>query len=146
MTEVRAINFDMDGTIANLYGVENWLEYLLNKDTTPYMQAKPLINLSSLARILNRLQRNGYKICIISWLAKVNDNDYHKAVATAKLEWLAKHLPSVKWDNISIIEYGTPKSTCGKGILFDDEEKNRKEWAGVAYDEKNILETLKKLK
>ena len=146
MTKVKAINFDMDGTIANLYGVENWLEYLLNKDTTPYMQAKPLINLSSLARILNRLQRNGYKICIISWLAKVNDNDYHKAVATAKLEWLAKHLPSVKWDNISIIEYGTPKSTCGKGILFDDEEKNRKEWTGVAYDEKNIIEILKKLK
>ena len=23
------INFDMDGTIADLYGVENWLDYLI---------------------------------------------------------------------------------------------------------------------
>ena len=27
---------DMDGTIANLYGVENWLEYLINEDAFPY--------------------------------------------------------------------------------------------------------------
>ena len=26
------ICFDMDGTIANLYGVENWLEYLIAED------------------------------------------------------------------------------------------------------------------
>ena len=29
------INFDMDGTLANLYGVENWLEMLEAEDTTP---------------------------------------------------------------------------------------------------------------
>ena len=29
------INFDMDGTIADLYGVENWLEYLIAGDTFP---------------------------------------------------------------------------------------------------------------
>lgn len=68
---IKEINFDMDGTIANLYGVENWLDYLMAKDTTPYEVAKPLVNLSSLARILNRLQRNGYTIGIISWLAKM---------------------------------------------------------------------------
>ena len=27
----RTIFFDMDGTIADLYGVSNWLEYLINK-------------------------------------------------------------------------------------------------------------------
>ena len=29
------IYFDMDGTLANFYGVENWLDYLENEDTTP---------------------------------------------------------------------------------------------------------------
>ena len=38
-----AINFDMDGTIADLYGVENWLEHLINGNTFPYEMAKPLI-------------------------------------------------------------------------------------------------------
>lgn len=142
----KAIYFDMDGTIADLYGVNGWLDYLMNKDVTPYAQAKALVNLSALARVLNRLQRNGYKICVISWLAKVNDNNYNKAVADVKVAWLAKHLPSVKWDKISIVPYGTPKSTCGVGVLFDDEKPNRDEWGNGAYDVNNIIEVLKGLK
>ena len=146
MTEYKEINFDMDGTLANLYGVENWLECLMNKDVTPYAQAKPLLNLSALARVLNRLQRNGYKINIISWLAKNDDVIYAKAVADVKVIWLAKHLPSVKWDKITIVPYGTPKSTCGNGYLFDDEEPNRDEWGDGAYGVDNIIEILKGLK
>lgn len=141
----REINFDMDGTIANLYDVEGWLEMLMNADTTPYAIAKPLVNLSALARVLNRLQRNGYTIGVISWLAKVDNAEYNKRVAKTKLAWLAKHLPSVKWDKINIVAYGTPKSTCGNGILFDDEEPNRKEWKETAYDVDNIINILKKL-
>ena len=146
MTDYREINFDMDGTIADLYGVEGWLDYLMNKDVTPYANAKALVNLSALARVLNRLQRNGDRVCVISWLAKVNDDNYNKAVADVKVEWLAKHLPSVKWDKITIVPYGTPKSTCGNGILFDDEKPNRDEWVGNAYDVDNIIEILKALK
>ena len=140
---IKEINFDMDGTIADLYGVEDWLEYLMNKDATPYIIAKPLVNLSALARIINRLQRNGYKICIISWLSKNSNDDYDKKVTAAKIMWLKKHLPSVNWDRISIVAYGTPKQTIGKGILFDDEEKNRDMWQGKAFDVNNIIEILK---
>ena len=140
---IKEINFDMDGTIADLYGVEGWLGYLMNKDATPYIIAKPLINLSALARVINRLQRNGYKICVISWLAKTSDDDYDKKVTAAKLLWLKSHLPSVSWDRISIVKYGTPKQTIGKGILFDDEEKNRDMWQGKAFDVNNIIEILK---
>jgi hypothetical protein len=136
----------MDGTIANFYGVEGWLDYILAKDATPYAMAKPLVNFSSLARVLNRLQKEGWKINIISWLAKNSDVDYDNRVTKAKKEWLAKHLPSVKWDKISIVAYGTPKSTCGNGILFDDEMPNRTEWKGIAYDVENIIEILKALK
>ena len=146
MMDIREINFDMDGTIANLYGVDGWLDYLMDKDVTPYATARPLVNLSALARVLNRLQRNGYKVCVISWLAKGNDKEYDERVANAKVAWLAKHLPSVRWDKISIVPYGTPKSTCGNGILFDDEEPNRNEWVGNAYDVDNIIEILKGLK
>lgn len=141
----RQINFDMDGTLANFYGVDGWLECLINRDATPYAVARPLFNFSALARRLNTLQRNGYEICIISWLAKNSTADFDARVAEVKKEWLKKHLPSVKWDKITIVPYGTPKSTCGEGILFDDEEPNRKEWKGTAYNVENILEVLKKL-
>lgn len=145
MMEYKEINFDMDGTIANLYGVEGWLEMLLAGDTTPYAEAKPLVNFSALARILNRLQRNGWTIGVITWLAKVDNDEYNNRVAEVKREWLAKHLPSVKWDKVAVVKYGTPKSTCGNGILFDDEAPNRAEWKGTAYDVNNIIEVLKAL-
>lgn len=141
----RQINFDMDGTIANLYGIENWLEYLLAKDETPYREAKPLINLSVLARMLNRLQREGYRICIISWLARTTDANYDAKVTLAKINWLNKRMPSVKWDEINILPYGTPKYMFGSGILFDDEERNRVAWGEGAYDADNIIEILKGL-
>lgn len=142
------IYFDMDGTIANLYGVENWLDYLRNNDETPYTIAKPLVRLASLARILNNLQRKGYKIGIISWLAKNSSTDYDEKVTKAKRAWLNKHLHSVTFDEINIVTYGTPKQIFAKtnnDILFDDEAKNRNNWTGKAFDVTNIIETLRGL-
>lgn len=141
------INFDMDGTIADLYGVENWLPMLIAEDTTPYAVARPLLHLSTLARKLNTLQRNGYRLAVISWLSKSGSEAYNEAVTAVKLNWLAKHLPSVNWDEIHIVPYGTPKEKycyTAHDVLFDDEEKNRKAWAGVAYDVGNIFDDLKK--
>ena len=142
------INFDMDGTIANLYGVENWLPMLENHIETPYAVAPPLVRLCTLARVLNRLQREGYKLAVISWLAKGSNADYDERVTNAKLEWLAKHLPSVHWDRITIIEHGTPKENFCEtpfDILFDDEEKNRENWNGIAFDVNDIVGILKTL-
>lgn len=141
------INFDMDGTIADLYGVENWLEYLIAGDTFPYANAKPLVNFSRLARRLNTLQRNGHRLAIISWLSKSGTEEYNEAVTAVKLNWLARHLPSVSWDEIHIVPYGTPKEKycyTTEDVLFDDEEKNRTAWTGVAYNVGRIFEDLKK--
>ena len=135
--------FDMDGTIANLYGVNGWLDDLINSNTRPYDEAEPLLNFSVFARELHKLQRKNIKIGIISWLSKSGTEDYNKRVTVSKLKWLKRHLPSVVWDEIHIVSYGTPKSTCGSGILFDDEEANREEWNGIAYDVHNIIEILR---
>lgn len=141
----KEIWFDMDGTIANLYGVENWLEMLLNGDETPYRNARPLVRMASLARILNNLQRKGWKIGIISWLAKGSTPEYDERVANAKREWLHEHLRSVNFDRIDIVKYGTPKQIGRNGILFDDEIQNRENWNGIAYDVNEIIENLKAL-
>ena len=62
--------FDMDGTFVDLYGVDNWLDDLINEKTRPYDEAKPLVNLARLAKAMNKARRNGNKVCIVSWLAK----------------------------------------------------------------------------
>lgn len=142
---MKEINFDMDGTIANLYGEENWLNDLINEKTTPYENAKPMVNMNSLARILNRLIANGYSVNIISWTSKNGTKEYNARVETAKKNWIAKHLKSVQFTAIKVIPYGEPKQNHGNGILFDDEEQNRKNWNGIAYDEKNIIKILKEM-
>lgn len=142
------INFDMDGTIADLYGVPNWLPCLEAEDTTPFEIAKPLLNLSRLARKLNALQRNGYQLAVISWTSKDGSNAYNQKVAEAKMNWLKKHLPSVDWDEIHIVRYGTPKEyfcNSSEDILFDDENRNRTNWTGKAYDVQNIMEILREI-
>ena len=144
--EKKIINLDCDGTWIDLYGVNGWLADLRSHKTRPYDEAKPLVNLSHLARVLNILQKSGWEINIISWTSKDPSLDYHRAVINAKIKWLKKHIPSVKWNNIYIIPYGTPKSSVSTGFLFDDEENNRIEW-GIenSFNEKNLIQNLKKL-
>ena len=142
---MKNIYFDMDGTIANLYGVNGWLDDIRNENVRPYREAKPLVNMNSLARVLNRLSRKGYKVSIISWTAKNGSEWYNEAVAEAKREWLRKHLASVQFENVFIVPYGEPKGNYGFGVLFDDEKHNRDEWNGVAYDVNDIIGILKGL-
>jgi hypothetical protein len=143
----KKIYFDMDGTIADFYATEDWLERLENEDTYPYEIAKPLMKMNVLARRLNALQKIGYKIGIISWTAKNSSYLYHTKVESAKRKWLKKHLASVKFDEIKIVRYDTPKHEIGNGILFDDNTEIREEWdkaknTNLAFDVDNILKIL----
>ena len=138
--------FDMDGTIADLYGVAGWLDDLMARSTRPYEIARGIGNLALIARLLNKAQKNGHEIGIISWTATKASADYNAKVATAKREWLARHFASVKWNEIKVVEYGTNKKTaCGAGILFDDEKPNRETWGAGAHEPAEIVEVLKGL-
>ena len=148
MTKTTALWFDMDGTIANLYGVDNWLNCLINKDATPYEIAKPMVQMNLLARLLNQLQVQGYKIGIISWLAKNSTPEYDEKVTKANKKCLKKHLASVRFDEIHIVPYGTPKFSLANtknDYLFDDEENNLNKWQGKSIQACKIMETLREL-
>lgn len=139
------IYFDMDNTIADLYAVENWLPKLRKSDVSPYEEAEVMLNMSILARYLNKLQKLGYQIGIISWTSKGGTERYNRAVEVAKLNWLHDHLRSVSFDEIHIVEYGTPKEQYAKSeddILFDDSEEIRNDWTGEAYEPSEILSIL----
>jgi hypothetical protein len=146
----KAIYFDMDGTLANLYGVEDWLTKLRTYDATPYVDASVMLNMQALAHRLNKLQKRGYTIGVISWLSKETTPEYTTAVEKAKREWLSKHLASVKFDEIHLATFGKRKSKLAQvkgGYLFDDNPKVRREWIkhnpdGWAFDVNNILEVL----
>lgn len=144
---MHTIYCDLDGTLNRFYEVEGWLDYLLAGDPTPYAEAGVLHNMSRLARYLNRVQAAGYRIGVISWLSKTSTPDFDEAVTAAKMTWLRKHLKSVDWDEIHIVAYGTPKYSFADetDILFDDEQRNRDDWGGEAFEPNEIFEVLKRL-
>lgn len=136
--------FDMDGTIADLYGVSGWLDDLISEKTRPYEEARPLVNCEKLAAVIVELKAQGISSGIISWTSKNGSKIYNKMVRKAKLAWLAENFPNC-FEEIHIVKYGTPKSKVAKdcGILFDDEEKNRKNWKkGESFSEKEMLKVL----
>lgn len=139
--------FDMDGTIANLYGVNGWLEMLRAYDETPYRVAEPMYNMMVLNELLRQLQKMGYKIAVTTWLSKESTKEYDEKVRKAKLEWLAKY--DFPYDEIHLVKYGTTKANCTRGkadyqILFDDNASVRKGWTlGETFDaNENICEKL----
>lgn len=143
----RTIWLDMDGTMADLYGVKNWLPMLEAHDETPYRVAKPLVRMATLARMLNNRQRKGYRVCVISALAKNSTNAYDMAVMKAKLTWLKKHLASVKFDEIRFVPYTYVKNNANNGndILCDDEARHLDAWTGETINAKNLIAGLKTL-
>lgn len=147
MTEIKALVFDMDGTIADLYGVDNWLNDLKNENARPYIEAKPLYDMDILASILELLKICGYQIIITSWLAKGATKTYNEKVREAKREWLVRY--NFPYDEIHLVKYGTTKADCtrkkgGYQILIDDNEKVRNGWAlgNTINANKNIIEQL----
>jgi hypothetical protein len=146
----KTLVFDMDGTITNLYGVNNWLEMIRAENPKPYIIAEPLYNMNELNSLLNQLKSLGWEIVITSWLAKGATDNYNKAVTKAKKEWLQKyHFPA---DEVHIVKYGATKanSTRKKGgyqILIDDNAKIRKGWhlGNTINAENDIIAELRKL-
>ena len=149
--EDKWVWLDMDGTFVDFYGVQGWLEYLMNNDATPYKIAKPLYNVVELLEILIELKTKGYKIGVISWSSKARDLDFDKIVEKAKREWLYNRCFDLVLDKIIVTQYGVRKAdTCrqyGNGILVDDEEQNRNAWdlGATINATENIIEELRKL-
>lgn len=141
------LNFDMDGTIADFYSQENWLEDLEKEKVRPYRNAKPLYD-KKMVNVLNQLrQSKKVKINIISWSSKCGSQDFHKRIKDTKIEWLKKH--KFPYDEAIILPYGESKEKYGKGVLFDDEEQNRKNWEtkenNIALTEKEIISFINSL-
>ena len=152
--KVKMVCFDMDGTIADLYGVNGWLDMLRAYNPTPYIEAKPLWDMAELADTLMALQEVGIEVRIITWLAKDSNEAYNKAVRLAKREWLAEC--GFPYNNFHGVAYGATKADSVRkylaedetAILIDDNDKVREGWHlgdTINPTTENIIEILKGL-
>lgn len=154
MTKVRMIVWDMDGTMADLYGVDGWLEMLRAENPLPYEIAKPLWDMERLANIIRGLQAIGVEQRIVTWLSMDSSEEYKREVRTAKREWL-EHF-DFPFDHFHGVQYGATKADSVRKFLADDEEailiddsaKVRKGWhLGETVDptEINVIDFLEAL-
>lgn len=146
----KTIVLDMDGTILDFYGVDGWLDDLMNEKTRPYDIAKPLYDIEALNALLDILRLQGWRIVITTWLSKGATKEFENATRASKLAWLKRH--NFKYDEIHLIRYGRTKADCtrrlgGFQVLVDDNEKIRNGWhLGATIDaNKNIMDELIKL-
>ena len=127
----KMICFDMDGTIADLYSVPNWLDKLRAEDSSPYSDAAPMWDMEELRKILLLLISKGWEVRVISWLSKDSSASYKDEVRKAKLEWLTKY--DFPYRRCHLVAYGTTKADCVRrwaspAILVDDNGKVRNGW------------------
>ena len=146
----KVLVFDMDGTIANLYGVENWLADLRAYNPRPYEVATPMYDMDVLNLLLDVLKAQGWTIAVTSWLSMESTAEYDRAVRKAKREWLERY--NFPFDEIHLVKYGTTKANCtrhlgGYQILVDDNEKVRNGWnlGGTINANENIIDKLMEL-
>lgn len=146
----KAIYFDMDGTIADLYGVEDWEHKLVTHDATPYQEAAPLCNMKELNTVCEKLKTMGIVIGVISWLAIGSNKEFDKETRAAKKAWIKKFLPCVS--EMHLIKYGSPKHHACKikddAIIVDDSNVVREKWTrGETINPvcEDIVEELKKV-
>ena len=152
MPKLKMICLDLDGTIADLYGVDGWLEKLRAYDATPYLVAEPMCDMEELAFLLEVAQYRGIEVRIITWLSKDTNPEYDELVRIAKRAWLKAY--NIPVDHFHGVAYGATKADSIRkalgedetAILFDDNAKVRKGWhMGDAYDPNacDICEVLK---
>lgn len=148
---MNAIYFDMDGTIADLYGVTDWLPKLQASDISPYVEAAPLVDMVELNAMMEKFAAIGFVVGVISWSAMNGSKEYNKQTRAAKKAWIDRHFPSVS--EFHVVKYGTSKHTVAKvrgSVLIDDNAEVRTAWEhyteeNTTIDATNSEEMMEKL-
>lgn len=127
----KRVYLDMDGTIANLYKINNWLERLQREDKTIFLECEKMVSQEKLFEIF---PKKSYEIIILSMTPKNCSEDYHKQVASQKNKWLDKNFPLL--NKRIYLKYGYNKNlkNSKNAILIDDSKAIRDTYKGITID------------
>ncbi len=143
--------FDMDGTIADLYDHENWLEKIRDGESI-FNELKKMPKTDKIIKYLNKIKQysDDVKVNIITWLPMDATIPQMIQYTDEKIQWTEKNFVPVS--AFIALPYGSPKHKAiikeekAYHLLFDDNAEVRNEWQGknkIAFDENNIVEVLR---
>lgn len=131
----RTVYFDMDGTLADLYGVHDVFKRLDNNDASVYIEAAPI---PKYVEMLKEFKNMGYMVGIITAGSRfppgtpddVRDK-MNEDTAEAKQQWLQEQGLSSYIDSFQFIPYGVSKYEVAEdktAILVDDDDRVLSTW------------------
>ena len=125
----KVVYLDMDGTIADLYGQENWLYMLQNEIAGAFINCKPLTTMESFEK---QFPKDQYELRVLSMTPKNASKEYCEIVIKEKNAWLDKYFPTIT--KRTYLPYGDNKNLkgCYNHILVDDNETIRNNFKGLA--------------
>lgn len=143
---------DMDGTVADLYNRNNWLQELQTEQEIFY-KLKPLFDMYDFIQI-QREMREKVEFNIVTWTPMEATYKYHENCKSQKLEWVRTHMAYIT--QFFALPYGTPKQVvindrAGIHILIDDNPEVIETWEQAGHRgelvtiERTALDILKEL-
>lgn len=117
---MRVVYFDMDNTLNNLKCVNDVWKKLDNFDVSPYIECEPK---QYMIDLLKSYKCMGYKVCILSCLSRVTNEQFDMETINAKNNWLDKYVGMEYIDDVMYIPYTKHKEVYveERGKLFDDD-------------------------
>lgn len=150
---MKKIYFDMDGTVADLYGEKNWLDNLRNEREGSFINLRPLVDMNELAMVCHQLMNLGYSFGVITWLPMCASYEFERVCEEEKRAWVEEFMPWVS--EFYAQSYGVPKQyapskRAAEMILIDDNAEVRAMWDTEVQRSsidatQDIIEELKKL-
>lgn len=136
----KKIYFDLDGTVYDLYNIDDWLKKLTTEQDGVFTEGDFLVDYVDFMECIHQLQDYGYIFGVITWLPMQATPEYEEICRQEKIMWINEYLPFVS--EINICSYGIPKQNCIQKrsqtmILIDDNAEVCKMW-NTAIQRKSI--------
>lgn len=127
----KTVYLDMDGTIANLYSIKDWLPRLRAEDETIFLECEPMI---SEKELLKKFPNEDFEMKILSMTPLNASKNYCLNVINQKNEWLNKYFPSITKRIYKPYGHNKNLKNSENAILIDDSEPIRNSWRGIAIN------------
>ena len=110
MKNSTKIYFDLDGTVYDLYNVENWEPKLRAENSAVFREGNFIGDYDRFKSICEKLVAIGVQFGVITWLSMQSSPEYEIECTKVKREWVKKFMPFVSEFNAQ--SYGTPKQNA----------------------------------
>ena len=125
------VTLDLDGTVYDLYSVENWLEKLRSEDASVFSEGNFIGDYNRFKAVCEKLVAVGVQFEVITWLPMQASPEYELECTEVKREWVKKFMPFVT--EFTAQSYGIPKQNAIKKraktmYLLDDNREVCEMW------------------